>query len=72
MHVTMLVSYATHDLYMLTHIPTCLCMQICSQVVSQNSYLHLFHYYVSEITMATTLSATLAAHGGRHKRLQRS
>ena len=62
-HATMLASYATHDFHVLIPIPTRKtdypCTQICSLVVPRNSYLHVYHYYANEFTLAATLSSTL-------------
>ena len=66
---TMLASYAARDLYVLTHNPHEIvfpCTKICSRVISRNSYLHTYHYYASEFTLAVTFSITFFVHGSLH------
>ena len=65
-HASMLVSYATCDLYVLTRISMRVRLPVytnllASCITQYFSYSHAFHYYVS--TMVATLSATLSAHG---------
>ena len=54
MHTTMLTSYSTRNLYILVRISTGVRLPVhanlLARVVSHNSYLHVFHYFASEMT----------------------
>ena len=71
-HATMLESYAAHDLYRLTRIPTRdrfpVHVNLLASHISCNSYLRVYDCYTSEFMLTATLSGTLFTHCSLHKR----
>ena len=62
-HATMLASYATHDLYVLTCIPTRDRFPMRANLLTSHftlyRYLHAYHYCASKFLLAATFSGTL-------------